>query len=217
MLGFFQQFEILQMFQKGGPVMWPLLFVSILGLAFIFERFWHYHRVTINTPDFLDKIRKVLRQRKVKEAIQVCENYRGPIASILKAGLLKFGKQKEEVEKAIDNSGAIEMSRLERGLIWIATVSTIAPLLGFLGTVTGMIKAFDTIATQGMNNPALVALGISEALITTATGLAIAIPMSLAYNYFSNRVGKLVLEMEESSGMLLEFMNEMSQEDSAKA
>lgn len=205
MLSFFEQFEILKFFQKGGPVMWPLLFLSILGLAFIFERFWHYHRVSINTPEFLDKMRKILGQQKIKEAIQLCENYRGPIASILKAGLLKFGHERSEIEKAIDNSGAIEMSRLERGLIWIATISTIAPMLGFLGTVTGMIKAFDVIAAQGMNNPAMVALGISEALITTATGLIIAIPMSLAYNFFTNKVSKLVLEMEESSGMLMEF------------
>ncbi len=215
MLTFFQQFKILEFFDKGGPVMWPLLFLSIVGLAFILERFWHYHKVSINTPEFLDKIRKVLKQKKIKEAIQVCENYRGPIASILKAGLLKYGKSKEDIEKAIGTNAGIEMSRLERGLIWIATIATVAPLLGFLGTVSGMISAFETIAVHGLNNPALVAIGISEALITTASGLAIAIPMHLAYNYFSNRVAKIVLDMEESSGLLVEYLTEMGEEPTA--
>lgn len=213
MLNALSQFPLLNYFNKGGPVMWPLLALSILGVAFTLERFWYYHKVSINTPEFLDKIRQVLKQRKVKEALQVCEHYRGPIASILKAGLLKFGKGRDEIEKAISATGGIEMDRLERGLIWLATIANIAPMLGFLGTVTGMINAFDTIARQGLNNPALVAIGISQALITTATGLTIAIPVSLLYNYFVNRVSKLVLEMEESSNLLVEYMSEMTSED----
>lgn len=206
----FEQFALLMYFNKGGPMMWPLLAVSILVIGMVIERIFHYYRVSINTPEFLRKIRTLLEAGKVKEAITLCENYKGPIASIMKAGLLKTGKSREEIETAIAASGGIEMSRLERGLTGLATCSSIAPLLGFLGTVTGMIRAFEAIAAHGMNNPALVAVGISEALITTATGLMIGIPAMAFYNYFTSKVSKLVLEMEESSGLLLEFMDELS-------
>jgi biopolymer transport protein ExbB len=206
----FEQFALLMYFNKGGPMMWPLLAISILVIGMVIERIFHYYRVSINTPEFLRKIRTLLEAGKVKEAITLCENYKGPIASIMKAGLLKTGKSREEIETAIAASGGIEMSRLERGLTGLATCSSIAPLLGFLGTVTGMIKAFEAIAAHGMNNPALVAVGISEALITTATGLMIGIPAMAFYNYFTSKVSKLVLEMEESSGLLLEFMDDLS-------
>jgi biopolymer transport protein ExbB len=206
----FEQFALLMYFNKGGPMMWPLLAISILVIGMVIERIFHYYRVSINTPEFLRKIRTLLEAGKVKEAITLCENYKGPIASIMKAGLLKTGKSREEIETAIAASGGIEMSRLERGLTGLATCSSIAPLMGFLGTVTGMIKAFEAIAAHGMNNPALVAVGISEALITTATGLMIGIPAMAFYNYFTSKVSKLVLEMEESSGLLLEFMDDLS-------
>ncbi|MBN1296896.1 MotA/TolQ/ExbB proton channel family protein [bacterium] len=206
----FEQFALLKYFHKGGPMMWPLLAVSILVIGMVIERILHYYRVSINTPEFLKKIRTLLEAKRIKEAITLCENYKGPIASIMKAGLLKTGKTREEIETAIAASGGIEMSRLERGLAGLATCSTLAPLLGFLGTVTGMIKAFEAIAAHGMNNPALVAVGISEALITTAAGLIIGIPAMAFYNYFTAKVGKLVLEMEESSGLLMEYMDDLS-------
>ncbi|MBN1878829.1 MotA/TolQ/ExbB proton channel family protein [bacterium] len=206
----FEQFALLQYFNKGGPMMWPLLAVSIIVIGMVIERIFHYYKVSINTPEFLKKIRTLLEAKRIKEAITLCENYKGPIASIMKAGLLKTGKSREEIETAIAASGGIEMSRLERGLTGLATCSSIAPLLGFLGTVTGMIKSFEAIAAHGMNNPALVAVGISEALITTAAGLMIGIPAMAFYNYFTAKVSKLVLEMEESSGLLLEYMEDLS-------
>jgi biopolymer transport protein ExbB len=195
-------------FVKGGPVMYPLLLCSIVGLGFIIERFLHYHRATIDTPGFLDKMRKVVRKGKIKEAIKICEGYRGPIASILKAALLRSSRGREEIEKALQFSGGLELSRLERGLVVLVTISSIAPLLGFLGTVTGMINSFEAMADQGLNNPTLVARGISEALITTATGLCIAIPVLAFYNYFTSRVSKLVIEMEESAALMLELLTE---------
>ena len=201
-------------FVKGGICMWPLLVCSIVGLAFIIERALFYHRATIDTPAFLDKMRKVIRKGKIKEAIRICESYRGPIASILKAGLLKFHRGTDEMERALEFAGGLELSRLERGLVALVTVSNIAPLFGFLGTVTGMITAFDAMAQQGLNNPTLVARGISEALITTAAGLFIAIPVLAAYNYYTSRVSKLVLEMEESAALMLEFLSESSDLDS---
>lgn len=209
MVSAFEQFALLNYFNKGGPVMWPLLAISIVAIALVFERVFYYRRVSINTPEFLKKIRVALEARKIKEAIMMCENYKGPIASIMKAGLLKTGRSREEIENAIASAGGVEMSRLERGLIGLATCATIAPLLGFLGTVTGMIRSFEAIAQQGLNNPGLVASGISEALITTAAGLMISLPVVVAYNYFNAKVAKLVLEMEESSGLLLEYIGEI--------
>lgn len=203
----FANFPLLELFYKGGPVMWPLLMLSLVALIFIIERFIHYRKAQINTDDFLKKMTKVLREGNFKQALKICEDTRGPIASILKSGLLKIDKGRAEVERAIEQAGGLEMARLERGLMALASVSNIAPLLGFLGTVTGMINSFDAIAKQGLNDPSLVASGISEALITTATGLAIAIPVVAAYNFFTAKVNRMVLEMEESTAVLLEHID----------
>jgi biopolymer transport protein ExbB len=196
--------------QKGGPVMWPLLAFSILGLAFTIERAVALRRARINVNEFLAKVRKALIvNRSIRDAIKICEQYRGPVASIMKAGLLKYGQPKEDVEKTIENAAFYEMSRLERGLLVLATTANVAPLLGFLGTVTGMIKSFDALAKAGLSNPGLVAAGISEALITTAAGLMIAIPVQLAYNFFISRINKFVRDIETATNMLLETFGEM--------
>lgn len=195
---------------EGGPVMWVLLVFSVLALAVIFERFIALRRAKINVNEFLAKVRKALIvNRSIREAVKVCEQYRGPVASIMKAGLLKYGQPKEDVEKTIENAALFEMGRLERFLVFLATVANVAPLLGFFGTVTGMIKSFDALAAAGLSNPALVAIGIKEALTTTAAGLAVAIPTQLAYNYFMSRINKFVRDIETSANMLLETFGEM--------
>ena len=145
----------------------------------------------------------------MKDAIKVCEDYKGPVPSILKAGLLKYGQPKEDVEKTIENAALFEMGRMERNLVWLATIANVSPLLGFFGTVAGMIKSFDALAEAGLSNPGLVAAGISEALITTAAGLAVAIPAQLAYNFFMNKINKFVRDIETSTNMLLETFGEM--------
>ena len=196
--------------QDGGPVMWPLLAFSIVALAFTIERFIALRRARINVNEFLAKIRKALIvNRSIRDAIKICEQYRGPVASIMKAGLLKYGQPKEDVEKTIENAAFYEMSRLERGLLVLATTANVAPLLGFFGTVTGMIRSFDALAEAGLSNPGLVAAGISEALITTATGLVIAIPVQLVYNFFISRINKFVRDIETATNMLLETFGEM--------
>jgi biopolymer transport protein ExbB len=196
--------------EKGGPVMWPLLLFSIVGLAYIIERLFALRRARINVNEFLAKIRKALMvNRSIRDAVKICEQYQGPVASIMKAGLLKYGQPKEDVEKTLENAALFEMGRLERGLAVLATTANVAPLLGFLGTVTGMIRSFDTLAKQGLSNPAAVASGISEALITTATGLIIAIPVQLAYNYFMTRINRFVRDIETAANMLIETFGEM--------
>jgi biopolymer transport protein ExbB len=195
---------------KGGPVMWPLLAFSILGLAFAIERFFALRKAKINVNEFLAKIRKALMvNRSIRDAVKICEQYQGPVASIMKAGLLKYGQSKDDVEKTIENAALYEMGRLERGLAVLATTANVAPLLGFLGTVTGMIKSFDQLAKVGLSNPAAVAAGISEALITTAAGLIIAIPVQLAYNYFMTRINRFVRDIETATNMLIETFGEM--------
>jgi len=196
--------------KQGGPVMWPLLAFSVVALAFAIERFFALRKARINVNEFLAKIRKALMvNRSIRDAVKICEQYQGPVASIMKAGLLKFGQPKEDVEKTIENAALFEMSRLERGLAVLATTANVAPLLGFFGTVSGMIKSFERLAEQGLQNPAAVAAGISEALITTAGGLAIAIPTQLIYNYFMTRINKFVRDIETAANMLVETFGEM--------
>ncbi|MDY7093461.1 MAG: MotA/TolQ/ExbB proton channel family protein [Acidobacteriota bacterium] len=205
-----ENFRFWELMDQGGVVMWLLLIMSVIALAVIVERLFALWRAKINVNEFLARIRKALIvNRSVREAIKVCEQYRGPVASIMKAGLLKYGQPKDEVEKTIENAALFEMGRLERGLTVLATVANVAPLLGFLGTVTGMIRSFDALAAAGLSNPGLVASGIKEALTTTAGGLAVAIPVQIMYNYFMSRINKFVRDIETAANMLLETFVEM--------
>ena len=199
-----------KLMNEGGPVMWPLLAFSVIALAVVAERLYALWRARINVHEFLPKVRKALVvNRSIRDAVKVCEEYRGPVASILKAGLMKYGQPKEEIEKTIENAALFEMGRLERGLAVLATTANVAPLLGFFGTVTGMMAGFDALAAQGLSNPGAVATGIKEALTTTAGGLAVAIPTQLAYNYFMSRINKFVRDIETAANMLLETFSEM--------
>jgi biopolymer transport protein ExbB len=206
---------MVELFIKGGPFMWPLLFALIVGIAVAFVKFWALTRASINTRKFLAKIKGALSTGGVDAATEICVNTRGPVASIFHAGLLRAGRGVEHVEKAIEGAATIEMAFLERGMVWLATVANIAPLLGFLGTVSGMIKAFEAIALAGDIEPSLVASGISEALITTASGLAIAIPIQALHNFFVSRIDKLIIEMEESSSDLVDTLTEIEQRSGA--
>jgi len=201
---------IIQLMNQGGWVMWVLLIFSIVALAVIIERWWVLHKARINVNEFLAKIRKALIvNRSIRDAVKICEQYQGPVASVMKAGLLKYGQPKEDVEKTIENAALYELGRLERRLVVLATTANVAPLLGFFGTVTGMMKSFDALAAQGLSNPAAVALGIKEALTTTAAGLFVAIPVQIAYNFFMSKVSKFVRDIETSANMLLETFGEM--------
>jgi biopolymer transport protein ExbB len=186
--------------------MWPLLALSILGVTVTLWRWWALRQATAGVTPFLKDLRSKLVAHDVQEAIAVCERHAGPVAAIVKAGLLRHGRPKDEVERALEDASAHELAVLERGLPILATVAMIAPLLGFLGTVTGMINSFEALASVGLNNPAAVARGISEALITTAAGLMIAIPVQMAYNYFVTNVNSLVRSMESAAHIVLEAL-----------
>jgi biopolymer transport protein ExbB len=202
--------QVAEYFRQGGIFMYPLLFFSVLAATVAIERFIVFSKAKINVNEFLTKIRKALLvNRNVKEAIKVCEQNKSPVASVMKAGLLRYGHSREDIEKTIENAALYELDRLEKRLGVLATTANVAPMLGFLGTVAGMIKSFSTLAEQGLTNPAAVAVGISEALITTATGLIIAIPAQLVFNWYTTKITRFVRDIETASNMLVETFVEM--------
>lgn len=203
------RFALVDYFVRGGPVMWPLLICSVLGAVFIVERSLAFYRVRANSAEIFKRIRDELKRRNLGGAIEVCNQYINPVAETLKAGLLRFGKSDQEIEKAMESVALHEISKLERGLWILASVANIAPLFGFLGTVTGMINSFEALAEVGLGNPKVVAAGISQALITTAAGLMIALPVQLAYNYYTSRIANFALDVETSSAMLVETFKEL--------
>lgn len=195
-------------FLKGGPFMYPILAALIIGIMFSLERFWTLTRATINARKFTSQIRTLLKGGKISEAIDVCKKTRGPIANVVNAGLTRHNRGIEAVEKAVMTQGTIEMAFLERNLVWLATVVSLAPMLGFLGTVSGMVGAFDAIAKADDISPGLVAGGISEALLTTMGGLIVAIIIQFFHNYFVSRIDKIVADMEESTQELVDELVE---------
>ncbi|HPG38579.1 MAG TPA: MotA/TolQ/ExbB proton channel family protein [bacterium] len=197
---------MVQMFNDGGAFMWPILILLIIGIAISLERLWTLTRAGINTKKFMASIKNALAEGGVKKAIEVCENTRGPVASIFHAGLLRSNRGIENVEKAISSAGSIEMAFLERGLVWLATIVSLAPMLGFTGTVQGMIQAFNDIKAANDISPTIVAGGISVALLTTLFGLVVAMLVQVFNNYFVSRIDRLIIDMEESSNELVDAL-----------
>jgi len=203
--------SLVDYFIKGGFIMYPLLLCSIIGLIVIIERSIVLHRVKVNTAQIFGMVRQALMKHDLKAAIATCDSNPSPISDTMRAGLLRFGKAAPDIEKAMESVALHEISKLERGLWILATVANIAPLMGFLGTVAGMIQSFGVLAELGLGNPKAVADGISKALITTAYGLSIAFPVQAAYNYFTSRISNFALDMETSSAMLLEAFTELEE------
>jgi biopolymer transport protein ExbB len=213
--GFFDKLAgsgAVEQFNKGGNFMWPLLLFLVVGIAYIIERLWTFGRARTNVRKLMDRVITALRSEGPEAAIQVCEKTRGPIPAILSAGLRRANISIEAAEKAIESAGVVELSFLERGLLVLATLANVSPLLGFLGTVSGMVSAFDAIAAADQVNAKLVASGISEALLTTMTGLIIAIPMSIAHNYFVSQIDRFVIEMQETSADLVDTLVDLGYE-----
>ena len=194
-------------FVQGGGFMWPILIALLFGLAIIGERAYSLINSSSNTNQFFDDVKTVYDDSGKEQAIELCENTPGPVASIFYAGLSKMEKTKEEIEKAVQNAGGLEMAFLEKNMIWINSVITIAPMLGFTGTVVGMIKAFEDIKMANDISPAVVAGGISQALLTTAFGLIVAMIMQVAQNFFVSMIDKLILDMEEQSIKIIEYLH----------
>ena len=196
-------------FQRGGPIMVPLLICSIVVVVYVIERAISFYRIKRSTPEIFGEVREALLEEDLSRSIGICDSEEHPVANTLKAGLLRYGKPHQEIEKAMESVALHEVAKLERGLWILATVAQIAPLFGFLGTVTGMINSFEALAEVGLGNPKAVAAGIAEALITTAAGLTIALPAQYAFNHYTNKVNAYTLDMETTAAMLLETFNEM--------
>ena len=207
-LGRIRRSGIVDFYVRGGFFMHPILLCSILGLAIILERAYVLSRARTDAKKLVAEMLHALKSGGPEAARELLQRTRGPIAAILHAGLLRADVGLEAAERSILTAAAIEVSFLERGLIWLASIANIAPLLGFLGTVSGMIHAFEAIAAAEQVSPKLVADGIAEALITTAAGLIVAIPVQAAYNYFVQRIERYSVDMEESSHDLLDALTQ---------
>lgn len=186
--------------------MGPILLCSVIALAIAIERFYSLREPKIHPPDFVNKVKRLLNEEKISEAIAICSNSFSSISKVIEAGILKIDSCRDEIKEAIEHAGKRESSKLHRYLAVLATVAAIAPLLGLLGTVTGMIKAFQVVAVQGVAHPRDLAGGIGEALITTAAGLLVAIPTLVAHNYFFKKANGYILEMENTSMELLDIL-----------
>ena len=199
---------MVQYFHDGGNFMWPILVALVFGLGFTLERIYSLMMSRIDSKTFFDDITKIIDNDGAEAALELCEQTQGPVSAIFHAGLSRMHRGLAEVEKAIQNAGAIEMAFLEKNMIWLNAVITIAPMLGFTGTVIGMISAFDAIKAANDISPAVVAGGISQALLTTAFGLVVAMIIQTFQNLFVSRIDKLVLEMEEQSVKIMDHLYE---------
>ncbi|MFH2138952.1 MAG: MotA/TolQ/ExbB proton channel family protein [Candidatus Omnitrophota bacterium] len=208
-IGLYMKVDIIS---KGGPVMIPIILCSIFALAIMLERAVSLYRSKIDTNKFMDEITTALKRNRINEALDICEQTQGPIARILKAGISKHDRQRHEIREAIEDAGLHEVPKLEKNLSALATIAHVSPLLGLLGTVTGMVSTFQIIQQKAVAmypvDPSVLAKGIWEALITTVAGLIVAIPCFVAYNYLVSKVQNLVVEMEVSATDLVNILTQ---------
>ncbi len=199
---------MVELFNDGGWAMYPLLILLILGIGVAIERLHNLSRAAIDAEGFFKNLEEAIKSGGPDKAAELCSATPGPVASVIHAGLLRLDRGLEHVEKAVDNSGAVEMAFLERGMVWLSTVANLAPMIGFLGTVSGMINAFQAIKEAGDVEPSMVAGGISEALITTAAGLIVGILIQFCYNFFANRIDKIIADMTEQTAAFIDLLAE---------
>ncbi len=200
------QFGLLTLFADGGFMMYPLVLCSLIALGVMIAKFWTLWAAHKDTAKVLAEVDELARAGDIDGAMAAAGSKRGPASAILMAGLRRIkGREvgEGEIEQAVSTVGTIELGFLERGLVVLATIANVAPLMGFLGTVAGMILAFASIEAAGSVDPALVAGGIKVALLTTASGLAIAIPVNIGYNFFVTRIDKLIVDMEQGTQAIL--------------
>jgi biopolymer transport protein ExbB len=194
-------------FIEGGvEFMWPILICLILGLAVAIERIITLNLATTNTDKLLAKIEDALAKGGIEAAKDVTKNTKGPVASIFTQGLMRSSEGIDMVEKSIVSYGGVEMARLERGLIWISLFISLGPMLGFFGTVIGMVQAFDAIEAAGDISPQVVAGGMKVALITTVGGLIVGMILQIFYNYLVSKIDSLVNSMEDASITLVDIL-----------
>jgi biopolymer transport protein ExbB len=204
-------YTLLDTFHDGGAFMYPIALCSLFAVGVILAKSYTLWAARRRSKSVLADVHRLARAGRLEDAIRLAANTPGPVAAILYAGLRRVRERQSgaDIEKAIATTGTIELGFLERGLAVLATVSNVAPLLGFLGTVAGMISAFGAIAAAGQVEASLVAGGIKIALITTAAGLLVAIPVNLAYNFFVTRIDSLIMDMVHGTSQVLNLVWDM--------
>jgi biopolymer transport protein ExbB len=205
--------SVIDLIVKGGVFIYPIILCSIIALAVFLERLWILRRKRIIPEDFIRHVEEQIRKNKISEALFLCQGDNSSIAKIFGAGLKNAGRGMWLVKEAIEERGGREAVILEKNVGILSTIANLTPLLGLLGTVSGMIKTFNVISLQGVGNPAPLAGGIAEALITTATGLCVAIPTLVCYRILKDKAKSLIFEMEENSIKLIEIMETVSKQD----
>lgn len=194
---------------NGGPVLWLILFISAVAVVVFTERFLHYHRAQINSLEFLNGVRTVLKRDNVVEALSICDATPGPVARLVKTAILNRDHGRERVREALEEAGLAEVPRLEEKLNLLATIAQLSPLLGLLGTVLGFIQTFMRIQSAGLHaQVGDLSNGIWQALICAAAGLAVAIPAHAGYNYLVSRVNSIVLDMERAATEIVNIVTE---------
>ena len=202
---------IKQKFLEGGAGwMAPILLCLVLGLAIAIERIIYLNLSTVNTKKLIAKVEEALNNGGIEAAKDVCRNTRGPVASIFYQGLLRYDEGLDVVEKTVVSYGSVQMGQMENGLSWISLFIALSPMLGFMGTVVGMIQAFDAIEAAGDVSPTLVAGGIKVALLTTMAGLIAAVILQLFYNYILSKIDGLVVTMEDTSITLVDMLTKFN-------
>ncbi|MGD0614554.1 MAG: MotA/TolQ/ExbB proton channel family protein [Verrucomicrobiota bacterium] len=196
-------------FTEGRYVVWLILFIGATAIVVFVQRFLHYHRAQINSTEFLNGVRNVLKRDNVVEAISICDATPGPVARLVKTAILNRDHGRERIREAIEEAGLVEVPRLEEKLSLLVTIAQLAPLLGLFGTVLGFIQIFQQTQEAGLYAHAgLLSRGVWQALICSATGLAVAIPSHAAYNYLVSRVNSIVLDMERAATEIVNIVAE---------
>ena len=204
---------VIDLIVKGGIFMYPIILCSIIALAIFLERLWVLRRKHIIPEEFIRNVGELLREQKISEAVFLCQGDISSISNIFSSGLKNIGRGMWLVKEAIEERGGREAVILEKRVGILATIANLTPLLGLLGTVSGMIKTFNVISVQGVGNPAALAGGIAEALITTATGLCVAIPTLVCHRILRDKAESLIFEMEENSIKIIEIMENYGKND----
>ena len=203
--------KALDLFVHGGPIMWPLLLCALASVSVMLERFVSIRRAASDSESLIERVRQLLTAGQVEEAVQVCERAPGPVPALLASGLRHRHQDSDAIERAMEELALRETPLLYKRLGVLDTVITIAPLLGLLGTITGMMSTFSVIAgAAGQNNPTAITGGIGEALIATACGLAIAIITLIGYNYLTEKVKEVIADMEIRATQLLNILAQIS-------
>ncbi len=204
---------MLEFFERGGIMMYPLAITSLIAVAFIIERALSLRKKKILIPEILSVVENFSTLKDLDLARNICQRYKGPLSNIIMTALQNYLASKEEMREILEDQGRQEIRTLQRGLVVLEAIAAVAPLMGLLGTVIGMVQVFEVINEQGIGQTAALSGGISQALLTTVTGLFIGIPTLIAYYYFSHKSENLILDIEKYTNQLITKIAHLKQKE----